>query len=289
MDAARVLPGVGQAGMHADTLARRRHGGEASAMPASTVESPAPTLSDERLADLLKLAASADSVELKLTVPETAQFETARALGMDPLDAQIRQVFFFDTPDLALNEQGVVVRARRVQGKRGDTVVKLRPVVPEEMPKALRQSPSFVVELDAMPGGHVCSATLKSRTDNADVREVALGARPLAKLFSKQQRAFLSDHAPAGPRLDELSLLGPIPLLKLKFEPEGYDRRLVAELWMYPDGSRVFELSTKCEPRDALLVAAQTRVFLSDRGVDLSSEQQTKTKKALDFFSAQLR
>ena len=50
---------------------------------------------------------------------------------MDPLDAQIRQVFFFDTPDLALNQAGVVVRARRVQGKGDDSVVKLRPVVPE--------------------------------------------------------------------------------------------------------------------------------------------------------------
>ena len=248
-----------------------------------------PTLSDERLADLLKLAASADSVELKLTLPETAHFATARALGMDPLDAQIRQVFFFDTPDLALNEQGVVVRARRVQGKRGDTIVKLRPVIPEDMPKALRQSPSFNVELDAMPGGHVCSATLKSRAENAEVREVALGTRPLAKLFSKQQRAFLREHAPDGPGLNELSVLGPIPVMKLKFEPEGYDRRLVAELWMYPDGSRVFELSTKCEPRDAFNVAAQTRVYLSQRGIDLSSEQETKTRKALDFFSEQLR
>src|SRR5215212_10546860 len=154
-------------------------------MAAMTAVSPA--LSDERLADLLKLAASADSVELKLTVPETELFATAKALGMDPLDAQIRQVFFFDTPDLALSEQGVVVRARRVQGKRGDSVVKLRPVVPEDMPPALRQSPSFVVELDAIPGGHVCSASLKSRVDNADIREAALGARPLRKLFSKQQ------------------------------------------------------------------------------------------------------
>jgi hypothetical protein len=256
-------------------------------MATTTAESP--TLSDERLADLLKLAANADSVELKLTLPETETFATARALGMDPLDAQIRQVFFFDTPDLALNEQGVVVRARRVQGKHGDSVVKLRPVIPEDMPKGLRQSPSFVVELDAMPGGHVCSATLKNRLDNTDVRDVALGGRPLRKLFSKQQRAFLSEHAPDGPELDDLALLGPIPLMKLKFEPGGYDRRLVAELWFYPDGSRIFELSTKCEPREAFTVAAQTRVFLSQHGIDLSGEQETKTKKALEFFSSRLQ
>jgi hypothetical protein len=256
-------------------------------MATTTAESP--TLSDERLADLLKLAANADSVELKLTLPETETFATARALGMDPLDAQIRQVFFFDTPDLALNEQGVVVRARRVQGKHGDSVVKLRPVIPEDMPKGLRQSPSFLVELDAMPGGYVWSATLKNRLDNTDVRDVALGGRPLRKLFSKQQRAFLSEHAPDGPELDDLALLGPIPLMKLKFEPGGYDRRLVAELWFYPDGSRIFELSTKCEPREAFNVAAQTRVFLSQHGIDLSGEQETKTKKALEFFSSRLQ
>jgi len=255
----------------------------------ATKTAVSPTLSDERLAELLKLTASADSVELKLTVPETELYATAAALGMDPLEGQIRQVFFFDTPDLSLNEQGVVVRARRVQGKQGDTVVKLRPVIPEEMPKALRQSPSFNVEVDAMPGGFVCSASLKSKADNAEVREVATGRRPAEKLFSKKQRAFLSDHAEDVPGLDDLALLGPIPLIKLKLEPEGLDRRLVAELWMYPDGSRIFELSTKCEPRDAFRVAAETRVFLSERGVDLSGEQETKTKKALDFFSKRLR
>jgi hypothetical protein len=49
------------------------------------------------------------------------------ALGVDPLEGQIRQVFFFDTPELALNAAGVVVRARRRQGEEADTVVKLRP------------------------------------------------------------------------------------------------------------------------------------------------------------------
>jgi hypothetical protein len=44
-------------------------------------------------------------------------------------------VFFFDTPDLRLNKQGVVVRARRVQGRGDDTVVKLRPIVPGELPQ----------------------------------------------------------------------------------------------------------------------------------------------------------
>ena len=59
----------------------------------------------------------------------------------------------------------------------------------------------------------------------------------------------------------------------------------MAELWLYPDGSRILELSTKCAPGETFQVAAETRGFLSERGVDLSGEQQTKTKTALEFFS----
>jgi hypothetical protein len=103
----------------------------------------------------------ADSVELKLTVPFNEKTQPGAKLGVDPPDAQIRQVNFFDTPELALNENGVVVRARRVQKKGDDSVVKLRPIVPDELPRDLRRSPAFVVEVDAMPGGFTCSGTMK--------------------------------------------------------------------------------------------------------------------------------
>ena len=66
----------------------------------------APRLTDQQLAELLDLTRDVDSVELKLTVPEVTQRSTVRALQLDPLEAQIRQVFFFDTPDLALNQKG---------------------------------------------------------------------------------------------------------------------------------------------------------------------------------------
>ena len=248
----------------------------------------APALDAERLEELLKLTAGADSVELKLTVPESDQYATATALGVDPLNAQIRQVYFFDTPDLDLNRAGVVVRGRRVQGKRGDTVVKLRPVVPDQVPKRLRKSPGFVVEVDAVPGSFVCSGTLKGKVDNAAVREVAFGQRSLDNLLSEDQQKLYAEHAPGEIGLKDLTLLGPILVLKLKYQPEGYDRQLVLELWSYPDSSRVLELSTKCEPRDAFQVAAETRVFLAKRGIDLSGDQQTKTKKALEFFAGRL-
>jgi hypothetical protein len=242
-------------------------------------------LNDAQLEQLLALTTNADSVELKLTVPDSERRSTVTALGMDPLNAQIRQVYFFDTPDLTLDKHGVVVRARRVQQRADDSVVKLRPVVPSELPDGLRKAKNLVVEVDAMPGGYVCSASFKGTLGTTDVKDVAAGKRAIRKLYSKEQRAFFTAHAPDGIGLDELSVLGPITVLKLKFSPAGYGRRLVTELWFYPDGSRILELSTKCAPNQALQVAAETRAFLSGQGVDLFGEQQTKTKTALEYFA----
>ena len=242
-------------------------------------------LTPEQLADALALAKNSDSVELKLTIPDSDQRSAVTALDMDPLAAQIRQVFFFDTPDLALNSSGVVVRARRVQARGDDSVVKLRPVVPDELPKKLRASDNLVVEVDAMPGGYVCSASLKYALPKPRVRGIATDSGVISKLFSKEQQAFFAEHAPADVALDDLSILGPINVLKLKFAPKGLDQKLVAELWLYPDNTRILELSTKSLPKQAVDTARKTRNFLIERGVDLTGEQQTKTKTALEYYS----
>jgi hypothetical protein len=250
----------------------------------------APSLSDAQLAELLELLQDCDSVELKLTVPEPDQRSTAQALGMDPIDAQIRQVFFFDTPDLALYEAGVVVRARRMQGKGDDSVVKLRPVVPDELPRRLRRMAGFGVEVDAMPGGFVCSGRLKEAVAPDRVKDAVTGDRPIRKLFTKAQRELFGAHAPAGLQLDDLRVLGPIFVLKLRFRPAGLGRKLVAEMWLYPDDSRVLELSTKCEPAEAFDVAAETRAYLAGQGVAVETgHQEAKTRRALECFSARLR
>lgn len=246
-------------------------------------------LSDAQLVKMFELMKGSDTVELKATIQASDQRATIAALGLDPLDAQIWQVYFFDTPELDLYQAGVVARARRVQGRSGDTVVKLRPVVPKDLPDDLRRSPNMGVEVDAMPGGYVCSASLKGKATNTVVRESAAGARPVRKLFSKEQRSFFAAHAPDGLSLDELRILGPIFVLKLKFSPEDYEHKLVAELWLYPDNSRILELSTKCVAADAFQVAAETRGYLARHGVDLGGEQQTKTKTALEFFSGELK
>jgi hypothetical protein len=250
---------------------------------------PQTSFSGDELARLLHVLERSDSVELKLTVPESDHRSAVAALGLDPLQAQIRQVVFFDTPDLLLDRNGVVVRARRIQGKPADSVVKLRPVDPAELPPETRALPGLKVEVDALPGGFVCSASLKGAADDGDVRAAGRGDRSPRKLFTKEQQRFFDAFAPDGISLRELAPLGPITLLKLPFSVEGFSRKLVAELWFYPDGTRILELSARSGTGDAFETAAELRGFLATRGVELTGDQQTKTRKALDHFARTLR
>lgn len=79
--------------------------------------------------------------------------------------------------------------------------------------------------------------------------------------------------------------LGPVNALKLKVAPKALPHKLAVELWLYPDGSRILELSTKCAPPDLLDTVTETREYLRAQGVDVSGEQATKTRKALGYFS----
>jgi hypothetical protein len=263
---------------------------------ATTTARRAPSrLTADDLQKLVGLLSGADSTELKLTVPPSSHRDTIRGLPIDPVETQPRQVYFFDTPDLALNKAGIVVRARRIAGGKGDSVIKLRPVVPSDLPAELRQDPSFNVEVDVLPGGYVCSASFKGRSTGADIWDTVRGGKPLRKLFSKQQRAFFKRYAPEGVELDALVPLGPTFLLKGRFNaaigdgPKPAQRPMVAEMWLYPDGSRILELSTKCAPADAFAVAIETRAYLKGRGVTLTGVQETKTRTALEFYAGEVR
>jgi hypothetical protein len=245
-------------------------------------------LSAEEMLEVLELVKGSTSIELKLTVPDQSHGDAIKRLGFDPVDAEPRQTYFFDTPDLALNKAGVVVRARRSPGGKADTVVKLRPVDPANLDPELRREHGFKIELDAMPGGYVCSASLKGICTAQEVIGVAGGNLSLTSIFSKKQRAFYSAHAPADVSMNELVPLGPTFLLRARHFPKGYDRRVTVELWLYPDGSRILEISTKAQPEEAFQAAIQFRAFIVKCGIPLEKQSVTKTSSALEYFSRRI-
>ena len=248
-----------------------------------------PALTDSQLTEMMELLRGSDTVELKLTVPASQQRAAIRSLGLDALDAQIRQVVFFDTPDLALDRAGVVVRARRIQGRAGDSVIKLRPVEPDQLSEDVRRLGGFGVEVDAIPGGFVCSGRLKCEADSDAIRQVVLGERPLRKLYTKEQRALYRAHAPDGIELDDLAVLGPIFVLKLKWKPRGFDAQDGRGDVALPGRHPHLRALDQVPALGAVPGRRRGRGPTSaEHGIDLSGEQQTKTRTALEFFAAEL-
>jgi hypothetical protein len=242
------------------------------------------TRQNEEAIRIIKTLKGWGSIELKVVVPVDTHRATIESIGLDPVEAQPRQAYFFDTPDFALNKAGVVVRARRIQGGGADTVVKLRPVDPAAISPELRRSASFKVELDAMPGGLVCSGSMKGTCTGEDVLAATSGAAPLSSLFSKEQLAFFGKHAPKGATMESLVVLGPTYLLKAKHNPKSFGRRIVVEMWLYPDGSRILEISTKCLPEEAFQTAVEFKAYLANCGINLAMTDATKTKSAMEYF-----
>ncbi|MGY2702367.1 MULTISPECIES: hypothetical protein [unclassified Nocardioides] len=245
-----------------------------------------PTYEADQLAGLLAILPDVDAVELKLSVPDSDHRSALRSLGIDSLDAQVRQVAFVETPDLRLFGAGLVVRARRTQGKPGDTTVKLRPMLPADVPEGLRRLAGFKVEVDASPQGYTCSCSLTSEVPDKRVKALMAGERELADVLSDDQRGVLLERLPDGIGLADLVVLGPLTLLKAKFEHPSYPRRLVAEMWFLPDGSRIMELSAKCSPQEAFQAAAETKIFLAGHGLELGAPQEMKTRSALAALAA---
>ena len=72
--------------------------------------------------------AAMDAVEIKLTIRPDQELLAERAMAVEEDEADVRLVYFFDTPDLDLFKAGVVLRAKLVKGDADDSTVKFRPV-----------------------------------------------------------------------------------------------------------------------------------------------------------------
>jgi len=224
-------------------------------------------------------------VELKMTVPP-AQRGAMTKLHIDLLDGKLREVYFFDTPDLKLWSVGVAVRARRTQGADDDTVVKLRPIHVQDLSPEVRESPNLKVEMDITRGSYVVSASLKGKSAAGDVKATLGGDRPLEKLFSKEQRAFFAEHAPEGVAWTDLVALGPSFVTVLKMTPPDFARKLTIEQWHYPGEAPLVEISAKATPEGVLILAAEARAYLNSIGLSATGPQEPKTRKALEFYAS---
>ena len=208
-----------------------------------------------------------------MTVPADQHRATIQGLPLDPVEAQPRQVFFFDTPDLALNRAGLVVRARRTQGGRGDTVVKLRPVEPDRPARVdCGATPTSTSRSTCCPGGFVCSASFKGRSPGDEVRDAVAARRRSAGCSRRRSGSSTWTTRRRASTLDDLAPLGPdLPAQVAVRRPARRDEALASSRSSRRCGStRTARGSSSCRrsacPSEAFQVAAETRAYLAERG-----------------------
>jgi len=236
----------------------------------------------------LKGAAGVAAVEIKITVKPTEELRALRTLELDEDTAEVRVVYFYDTPKLDLFHAGVALRARLVKGDRDDSTVKIRPVDPSKISEAWKKILGFKLEADATGLRIVRSASLTTVQKRDEINAVANEQRPIYKLFSRDQVRFLAEFYNKAVDFDKLKTLGPIRVLCWKTEHKDFAYPLSIEEWRLPNGEDLVEVSIKVQPAQSVKAKKHFETHLKELGLDPKGAQQTKTLTALQYFASQL-
>jgi hypothetical protein len=235
-------------------------------------------LRDERtpwrdLPAALGSAGRIDRVELKVVLPNRY---AARLLAtFAPAQVNQRRIYYLDTPSLRLYRHGLVLRARRIDGGRGDVTLKLRgPRAPSLSPRRLRH---LHVELDALPDSVLWSLSVTQPRRWSALRLVIDQDRPWWRVLTAGQRALLDRTLGGLPKA--VQPFGPV----LAARYSGGGTPFVLELWRYPDHTRLLELSVKCPPARAARRADQLSALLRELNIPVPATQTTKTARILAY------
>lgn len=241
-----------------------------------------------------------DAVEIKVSIGSGGTNRAIDTLDLRPDRGEIRRIYFCEAggdapfsgaPALALFSRGIILRLRdKETAGEADSTVKFRPFEPALLSDRWRRTHKvdggeLRVEGDWTGSTHNTAASLVVEQQRDDLAAVAIGKRPLTKLFSPEQRDFLAEHASPVVDLNPLRVLGPIDAVKWEPEPHGFSRDLVVERWSV-DELEFLELSVRTdEPDEAEQVQAELDRFLRKRDLLLGVVQETKTRTVLEYLS----
>jgi hypothetical protein len=230
-----------------------------------------------------------DAVEIKVTIRPDQELRAERAMQVNEDTADIRVIYFFDTPQLDLFEAGVALRARLLKGDADNSTVKFRPVEGGAISEEWRRLEGFKTEADWVGDRSVCSASLTCPQQRDEITEVADGQRGIDKLFSKDQERFLGAFYKHPVDFRTLRVMGPIRVLRWKLKHKDFAHELTVEEWRLPDGDDLVEVSIKLAPDGAYAARAAFDAHLRELKLDPQGAQETKTQTALQYFAKAAR
>ena len=233
--------------------------------------------------------AAMDAVEIKVTIRPDQELRAERAMEVNEDTAEVRVLYFYDTPDHHLFNAGVALRARLVKGDADDSTVKFRPVEAARISRDWEQLEGFKLEADCVGDRVVCSASLSALQQRGEIDDVTKGKRSIDKLFSKDQERFLNEFYKGPVDFGRLRVMGPIRVLRWKLRHKNFPHELTLEEWRLPNGEDLVEVSIKVPPKKAPQAQKEFDKHLREFGLDPKGDQQTKTRTALEYFAKTLK
>ena len=239
-----------------------------------------------------------DSVEIKVTLAGTNVGEAITTLRL-PEGKGWRILFCEDVttgvaPLTPLLDIGVVLRARKKSGTKGDSTVKLRPCRWSQLSGdffANRKNDVNELKIEADWAGpkRTLAASLTTEWDDDRVVAVRSGSLSPAGLFDQEQRRFLQQCSNGLVNLDALMALADITATRWKEFPaevDGVDLSVRAERWVIDGAIDFLELSIVSGLDRAERDQAALQYFLAKQSLTVEQNQENKTQRVLSYLVA---
>jgi hypothetical protein len=216
------------------------------------------------------------SVEVKLLLsPPTIQ-AVITSLRFEKQTAG--RVYFFDTDQLDLLKQGVIVRIR--QGASNDLTVKIRVPDGNTQFDASQFRGHFPCEINRTGAGEDTDYSVKRKYQMQQVPETG---SDIFKLLSPPQKKLLQK---ARISIDwaRVTKVANIQVTSWKSATQSPFRGLALELWETTAGN-IVEISSKVGPDETQSKYAQLQQLLNKKNLPLSTEQSSKTSAVLETLA----
>lgn len=230
---------------------------------------------------------SSANVELKFVVDSSSIDSTLSQFGLHSHNATHADVYFFDTNNLDLYSNGVIVRARIVENGTDDSTIKMRPLQTDQVAAAWFEVDGFKCEGDRNGALTVNSCSLTSPENKKDLRKAISGKESVTKILDKHQEQFAETYAAVPLQWQTLRALGPIDSQSWKVHAnDGWN--LAIEMWTLPDDTQFLEISMRvAEAHNDALYAALLE-YMATNNITANATGQSKTSIALSYFANHL-
>lgn len=233
-------------------------------------------------------------IKLELAPSELKPLLSLLDITEEGLTPKRRSITFFDSKDLTLHREGIVLRARVKPDGDGETTIKILDMRGDTQ---VDRGKDFKCEWDRGVEGGSASRNC-SFSDDRGALEFAhvlvMKDRPLKTLFSKSQLQFFEDAAtPRGlphATWDLLQPMGPVHSSSWKV-PAPFARRLelTVELWEIPGVNRILEVSVRTPVDEADDAAGRLEDWVRRNQLQVIHSKSSKTEWLLKHFAGQVR